>query len=312
MAQALSGAPNAPGQNLAPSVELAYKKKCVELKRRLNEIEKHNDEQRRKKMQLDTGIRKLKLERAILLDHLGKVVDLNKQSIRSLQPNGHPREVDEGMVDQAHNPKERSGRSKRGHRQSSLPTLLPTPAGQAPTFQVQTPSNMIPSAQHGTQITYSANPMGAHSTPSHMNLPRTTTFVPMSTHSNALHTQRPPTPQGRPPRPPTPPVRPRPPFEIFVRYQLDEMVENGQRVPPVDEIEPIFRPKWSQLSLEERQPWEQKYEEQMGAYTKELDAFNKARRSGRTVAQELEDLDMKESIGEAEAPAAGGFTAVNR
>lgn len=57
---------------LPPSVEEAYKKKCIELKRRMNEVEESNDAFRLRKVRLMRGIRKMRLERAFLLDILGK------------------------------------------------------------------------------------------------------------------------------------------------------------------------------------------------------------------------------------------------
>lgn len=57
---------------LPPSVEQAYKKKCIELKRRLNEVEESNDAFRLRKVRLERGIRKMRLERAFLLETLGK------------------------------------------------------------------------------------------------------------------------------------------------------------------------------------------------------------------------------------------------
>ncbi|MCJ1313267.1 hypothetical protein MMC25_006944 [Agyrium rufum] len=57
---------------LPPSVEQAYKKKCIDLRRRIAEIEESNDEYRRRKMRLSRGIRKMRLERAFLLENLAK------------------------------------------------------------------------------------------------------------------------------------------------------------------------------------------------------------------------------------------------
>lgn len=57
---------------LPPSVEEAYKKKCIELKRRMNEVEESNDVYRLRKVRLERGIRKMRLERAFLLEILGK------------------------------------------------------------------------------------------------------------------------------------------------------------------------------------------------------------------------------------------------
>lgn len=60
---------------LAPSVEKAYYRKCIELKRRLNEVETANDEAKIRRVRLDRGIMKMRVERAFLLDELRKRMD---------------------------------------------------------------------------------------------------------------------------------------------------------------------------------------------------------------------------------------------
>lgn len=62
---------------LAPSVEKAYYRKCIELKRRLNEVEAANDELKIRRVRLDRGIMKMRLERAFLLDELRKRMEHN-------------------------------------------------------------------------------------------------------------------------------------------------------------------------------------------------------------------------------------------
>ena len=62
---------------LPPSVEEAYKKKCIELRRRTNEVEESNDQFRLRKVRLLRGIRKMRLERAYLLEILGKRMKKN-------------------------------------------------------------------------------------------------------------------------------------------------------------------------------------------------------------------------------------------
>lgn len=57
---------------LPPSVEEAYRKKCIELKRRMGEVEQNNDSFRLRKNRLLRGIRKMRLERSFLLHELGK------------------------------------------------------------------------------------------------------------------------------------------------------------------------------------------------------------------------------------------------
>ncbi|KAJ9622662.1 hypothetical protein H2203_006312 [Taxawa tesnikishii (nom. ined.)] len=60
---------------LAPSVEKAYYRKCIELKRRLNEVEEANDAARLRKLRLNRAIMKMRLERAFLLEQLAKRMD---------------------------------------------------------------------------------------------------------------------------------------------------------------------------------------------------------------------------------------------
>jgi hypothetical protein len=62
---------NAP---LAPTQELAYRKKCVQLKRRLAEIEANNDSTRKRIMQETEHVQKMRLMRAILLNHLQEIM----------------------------------------------------------------------------------------------------------------------------------------------------------------------------------------------------------------------------------------------
>lgn len=79
---------------LPPSVEEAYKKKCIELKRRLNEVEESNDVYRLRKVRLLRGIRKMRLERAFLLEILGK--RMRKNGAGANGPHGFYDEESEG------------------------------------------------------------------------------------------------------------------------------------------------------------------------------------------------------------------------
>lgn len=62
---------------LPPSVEEAYRKKCIELKRRMTEVEESNHAFRLRKVRLTRAIRKMRLERAYLLETLGKRMKKN-------------------------------------------------------------------------------------------------------------------------------------------------------------------------------------------------------------------------------------------
>ena len=74
MAPSESSTHNTP---LAPSVEKAYYRKCIQLKRRLNEIEGDNDQKKIKIERLNRSILKMRLERSFLLDELRKRMAYN-------------------------------------------------------------------------------------------------------------------------------------------------------------------------------------------------------------------------------------------
>jgi hypothetical protein len=80
----LRGTQNSP---LPPSVETAYYRKCIELKRRINEIEESNDAARLRKVRINRQILKMRLERAFLLEQLQKRMEYNiDESDRSTSP----------------------------------------------------------------------------------------------------------------------------------------------------------------------------------------------------------------------------------
>lgn len=59
---------------LAPSQEMAYRKKCIQLKRRLTEIETNNDATRKRIANEKERIQKMRILRAIILNQLKEVM----------------------------------------------------------------------------------------------------------------------------------------------------------------------------------------------------------------------------------------------
>ena len=87
---------NAP---LAPSQELAYRKKCIALKRRLMEIESNNDATRKRIFQEKEHVQKMRLLRSILLNHLKTIMETPGKKLTpeqleqiGIMANGHPAE----------------------------------------------------------------------------------------------------------------------------------------------------------------------------------------------------------------------------
>ncbi|GMG28238.1 unnamed protein product [Aspergillus oryzae var. brunneus] len=69
-----------------PSVELAYKRKCVALKKRLNEIENENDLMRVRNRRGWQYIHKMRLESCILLERLAKVTGMAEEAQAGVNP----------------------------------------------------------------------------------------------------------------------------------------------------------------------------------------------------------------------------------
>jgi hypothetical protein len=73
----LTKSPGAIPPELPPSVEAAYRKKCIQLKQRMNEVDEANDAARQRLARLNRSVQKLRLERAFLLEQLAKRTSTN-------------------------------------------------------------------------------------------------------------------------------------------------------------------------------------------------------------------------------------------
>lgn len=81
---------------LPPSVEEAYRRKCLQLKRRTNEVQEDNDAARVRLHRLRRGVEKLRLERAFLLDQLAKRTSTNVEDSEG-SPSPPPTVRDEAL-----------------------------------------------------------------------------------------------------------------------------------------------------------------------------------------------------------------------
>nr|XP_001399553.2 hypothetical protein ANI_1_574024 [Aspergillus niger CBS 513.88] len=69
-----------------PSVENAYKRKCLALKKRLNEIEEENEMMRLRNRRGWQYIQKMRLESCILLERLAKVTGMTEEAQAGVNP----------------------------------------------------------------------------------------------------------------------------------------------------------------------------------------------------------------------------------
>jgi len=141
---------------LPPSVEEAYRRKCIQLKQRTAEVEEANDAARLRLARLKRQVEKMRLERAFLLEQLAKRTSTNVEdsdgspsppptvssptASASFPPSNHPTT---SSADHRHSsgnklnnsstsqPKEKPLRIKRGHRKPSMLNSFETPAGGA-------------------------------------------------------------------------------------------------------------------------------------------------------------------------------------
>ncbi|KAJ4298266.1 hypothetical protein N0V90_006166 [Kalmusia sp. IMI 367209] len=132
--------------DLPPSVEKAYYKKCIDLRRRITDIEESNDGTRVRIKRLHRGIQKMRLERAFLLEQLQKQMEFNvDDSDRSSSP--PPTPTDKPL------------RSKRSHRKGTPPAG--SQLGSSAPAQHESPGNA-----HHQPLLNAMNPMSsAQSTP---------------------------------------------------------------------------------------------------------------------------------------------------
>jgi hypothetical protein len=78
---------------LAPSQEMAYRQKCIDLKRRLSEIESNNDIIRQRLNRERHFQDKMRLNRAILLNHMKELVE-NEDKLEGMSAQRHHRMTD--------------------------------------------------------------------------------------------------------------------------------------------------------------------------------------------------------------------------
>ncbi|KAF9770449.1 hypothetical protein IL306_012015 [Fusarium sp. DS 682] len=97
---------------LPPSVEEAYRRKCVQLKNRTNEVEDANDAARLRLARIKRQVEKLRIERAFLLEQLAKRTSANVED-------------SDGSPSPPPTPKDKPLRTKRGHRKSMMPDADP-------------------------------------------------------------------------------------------------------------------------------------------------------------------------------------------
>jgi len=268
---------------LPPSVEEAYRKKCVELKRRLNEVEEANDASRQRISRIHRSVQKLRLERAFLLEQLAKRTSTNVED-------------SEGSPSPPPTPKEKPLRTKRGHRR---PDFLTTELGDGrpgSAFIQQGPVTLSPSSD---------------------------AFSHTHTHPDALRNSTPQTQPKPPKRqlasngslaPATDLAfsgitarRPKSPFDLYCNETKTSLFDKAMRDPTFD-MNAALAKGWSSLDGDKKDEYTRRFElmERPSDSEKQAGAM-------RPSDEGDEDTEMGDDVATPSGGGeGGGFTAVNR
>ncbi|WEW57079.1 hypothetical protein PRK78_002539 [Emydomyces testavorans] len=112
--QESSGPSNAPPPN-PPSIEAAYKRKCIDLKKRLQEVEAHNDALRLRNERGRRYIQKMRLEGSILLERLALLTGMTDESGPNPEMRARAMAFMNELGDADEVPSERPSGSRRAH-----------------------------------------------------------------------------------------------------------------------------------------------------------------------------------------------------
>ncbi|PON27997.1 hypothetical protein TGAM01_v203134 [Trichoderma gamsii] len=119
---------------LPPSVEEAYRRKCLQLKNRTNEVEEANDAARLRLARIKRQVEKLRIERAFLLEQLAKRTSTNVEDSEG-SPSPPPTATTFDIPVEANanprKPKDKPLRIKKGHRKSNAPADADAKQGAA-------------------------------------------------------------------------------------------------------------------------------------------------------------------------------------
>ncbi|KAI5862308.1 hypothetical protein GGS23DRAFT_571732 [Durotheca rogersii] len=119
--------------SLPPTVEEAYRRKCIQLKERTKEIEEEAKAYQLRLSRLQRQAQKLRLERAFLLEQVAKRTSTNVED-------------SDGSPSPPPTPKDKPLRTKRGHRKPSLLPANENSVGTSTTFINQNLTTLSPSS----------------------------------------------------------------------------------------------------------------------------------------------------------------------
>ncbi|KAJ5054484.1 uncharacterized protein L3040_000758 [Drepanopeziza brunnea f. sp. 'multigermtubi'] len=281
---------------LPPTVEEAYRRKCIELKQRLSEVEQANDSQRIRTDRARRAVQKMRLERSFLLEQLAKRTSTNVED-------------SDGSPSPPPSPKEKPLRIKRGHRK---PDFLHTELGDGrlgSTFAQQGPVTLSPSSDAFSHSQTQPEAL-RNSTPQASVAPKRP-FPTNGTYIAAAPSLNPA------------PLKARESKDGYDQYRAEIIPTLVPGHPLMQEnssdVEAALARGWSLLDLTQKHEYAQRRQQATRAAEVEREVGISDGAARQTLDGELnreegdEDVEMAEDSGTpAAADTVGGFTAVNR
>ncbi|KAK4123359.1 hypothetical protein N657DRAFT_690971 [Parathielavia appendiculata] len=257
---------------LPPSVEEAYRRKCIQLKQRTSEVEDANDAARLRLARLKRQVEKMRLERAFLLEQLAKRTSTNVEDSDgspSPPPTQRPPSTRTPTVDTTApppQPKEKPLRIKRGHRKPSAFPGLDAPSS----VNAGTPGS-----------TFISQNLLVHS-------PSSDAFsAAAGSTTNGVH-------RGAPKRP----------GSAFDLYCAEAGPSVKDKAKEGDNVEEELSRRWKELPDSRRDEYQTRADDQMAEYEQEKDAYDEAKAQEQEASAKV-DSNKAEST-ESDRPAGAG------
>ncbi|CCG81381.1 HMG box-containing protein [Taphrina deformans PYCC 5710] len=283
---------NAYGQSttteLSISEETKYRKKCRDLKRRINEVEASNEGLVTKLARTKRFIRRARLERAFLLERL-----------------------------EAQAPKDSQG-------SDGSPTPPASPSLES--YSLDAMQGTFDNAQSPDPLRRSGSPGDSgHHTPTHdYSIPSAISNAASAHIANQKERKGSPAPGAnnstkkiKPPKDPNAPKRPKNAFLLFCEIERDSV--RAAADPGTGETVDIARELgrvWAEMNDDARKPYRDMYEEDKVRYEKEMSTYEKPKNLATPIKPEDHTEKVEPEIqtpsNPSPRPKVGGFTAVNR
>lgn len=229
--------------SLPPSVEEAYRRKCIELKARTKEVEDVNDATRLRISRIKRQVDKLRLERAMLLEQLAKRTSTNVED-------------SDGSPSPPPTPKEKPLRIKRGHRKPSVLSSFETNPDAGSTFINQNLATLSPSSD---AFPPTVDQKDGH----HKDLPNARAAAPTTNGTSSTKL----------------PKKPLSAFDLYAA-EMKPTLENktDDDGTPVNVEEELAR-GWKNLPEDEKDAFKERERQETDKYQKEKDALSKKAQS---------------------------------